>query len=161
MMSNRRILALWFKRLSVERVIRRDRIDYELPIVIINKTGNNDIVFNLNNVAESYGLFIGQPMRDTILRCPNIVIRFVDWDEDQRFLGLLARWMEKYSPWIRQELPDGILIDITGCAHLFGGERNLIEKLKLDLLKFSLTAQIGIADTVGAAWALSRYMETI
>ena len=159
MMSNRRILALWFKRLSVERVIRRDRIDYELPIVIINKTGNNDIVFNLNNVAESYGLFIGQPMRDTILRCPNIVIRFVDWDEDQRFLGLLARWMEKYSPWIRQELPDGILIDITGCAHLFGGERNLIEKLKLDLLKFSLTAQIGIADTVGAAWALSRYME--
>ena len=158
-MPNRRILSLWFKRLSVERVIRRYRIDYELPIVIIDKKGNKEIVFNLNKAAESYGLFIGQPMRDTILRCPNIVIRLVDLDEDQRFLGLLARWMEKYSPWIKRELPDGILIDITGCAHLFGGERNLVEKLKLDLFKFSLTAQIGIADTVGAAWALSRYME--
>ena len=98
-------------------------------------------------------------MHDTILKCPDVIIRFADLDEDQRFLNLLARWLEKYSPWIRQELPDGILIDITGCSHLFGGEEEIIKKQKEDFSSFSLTVQIGIADTVGAAWALSRYLE--
>lgn len=159
MLSNRRILSLWFKRLSVERVIRNEGIDLDLPVVVIIKKGNKDIVYSLNKAAELLGLFIGQPMHDTILKCPDVIIRFADLDEDQRFLSLLARWLEKYSPWIRQELPDGILIDITGCAHLFGGEEEIIKKQKEDFSSFSLTVRIGIADTVGASWALSRYLE--
>tara|TARA_B100001175_G_C19496854_1_gene635820 strand:- start:4 stop:1650 length:1647 start_codon:yes stop_codon:yes gene_type:complete len=158
-LSNRRILSLWFKRLSVERVVRNEGIDLGLPVVIIIKKGNKDIVYCLNKTAELLGLFVGQLMHDTILKCPDVIIRFADLDEDQRFLNLLARWLEKYSPWIRQELPDGILIDITGCSHLFGGEEEIIKKQKEDFSSFSLTVQIGIADTVGAAWALSRYLE--
>ena len=129
MLSNRRILSLWFKRLSVERVVRNEGIDLGLPVVIIIKKGNKDIVYCLNKTAELLGLFIGQLMHDTILKCPDVIIRFADLDEDQRFLNLLARWLEKYSPWIRQELPDGILIDITGCAHLFGGEETEMGKI--------------------------------
>ena len=52
MLSNRRILSLWFKRLSVERVIRNEGIDLDLPVVVIIKKGNKDIVYSLNKAAE-------------------------------------------------------------------------------------------------------------
>jgi len=158
-LSSRRILSLWFKRLSVERVVRQEKISFETPVVIILNEGNQGTVCNLNVAAELQGLFIGQSIRDTILRCPNVIVRFFDLEEDYRFLDLLSRWSGKYSPWIKKELPDGILIDITGCAHLFGGEQGLIEAFKIDCANFSLTAHIGLADTVGAAWALSRFLE--
>ena len=122
-MSSRRVLSLWFKRLSVERVVRQEKISFETPVVIILNEGNQGTVCNLNVAAELQGLFIGQSIRDTILRCPNVIVRFFDLEEDYRFLDLLSRWAGKYSPWIKKELPDGILIDITGCAHLFGGEK--------------------------------------
>ena len=121
--------------------------------------GNQGTVCNLNIAAELQGLFIGQSIGDTILRCPNVVVRFFDLEEDYRFLDLLSRWAGKYSPWIKKELPDGVLIDITGCAHLFGGEQGLIEAFKIDCDNFALTVHIGLADTVGAAWALSRFLE--
>ena len=73
------------------------------------------------------------------------------------FLTNLRRWAGKYSPWVAQEPPASLVLDISGCAHLFGGEETMAEHIAQDLEALRLTARLGIADTVGAAWALARF----
>jgi protein ImuB len=56
--------------------------------------------------------------------------------------------------------PDGLMIDLTGCAHLFGGEEALFAQVEADCTDLGLTVRAGIADTAGAAWALARFSGT-
>ncbi len=55
------------------------------------------------------------------------------------------------------DVPDGILLDITGCAHLFGGEAALCRDLVERLAWQGLQTSAAVADTVGCAWAIARY----
>jgi len=48
-------------------------------------------------------------------------------------------------------------VDITGCAHLFGGERAMADHARARLSDMNMTSRMGIADTKGAAWALARF----
>jgi len=70
-------------------------------------------------------------------------------------LNALALWCQKFSPLTAPQPPDGILIDITGCAHLFGGEAALREKLSAQLPG----TKCAIANTALAAWGLTRFGE--
>ncbi len=68
-------------------------------------------------------------------------------------LSQLALWCQQYSPLTAIDPPDGIVIDITGCAHLFGGEAGLLRHIRHRLPD----AQVAIAGTAAAAWGLARY----
>jgi protein ImuB len=68
-------------------------------------------------------------------------------------LTAAALWAQKFSPLTAPDAPDGILLDITGCAHLFGGEAGL----QAALLKRWPGARCAIAGSAAAAWALARY----
>ncbi len=70
---------------------------------------------------------------------------------------MIRRWAGKFSPWVSEEPPAGLVIDLTGCAHLFGGEEALLEQVEQDCADLGLSVHAGIADTVGAAWALARF----
>jgi protein ImuB len=70
-------------------------------------------------------------------------------------LEALALWCQKFSPLTAAVPPDGVVIDITGCAHLFGGESGLREKLLAQLPG----ARCAIANTALAAWGLARFGE--
>ena len=52
---------------------------------------------------------------------------------------------------------DGIALDITGCAHLQGGEAALRREAVERLEGQGIAARAAIADTSGAAWALARF----
>ena len=70
-------------------------------------------------------------------------------------LPALALWCQRYSPLTALAPPDGVFIDISGCAHLFGGEL----LLRAHILARLPGARIGIADTAQAAWGLARFGE--
>ncbi len=102
---------------------------------------------------------------------------------DRRLLETLANWCDRYTPWvaldplgaaIAEENAEacsaggfggdaGLLLDVTGCAHLFGtdeaGERALLADLVERLSRHDFTCRAALADTAGAAWALARYAE--
>src|SRR5688572_17661420 len=69
----------------------------------------------------------------------------------------VVEWCERYSPLVAHDGPDGIALDITGCAHLFGGEAALLDDVQARLRKMQIGARGAIASTVGAAWALARF----
>ena len=157
MASHRRILCLWFPRLAVERLIRRVGSAGEEPVAVLRDTGNMQVIYSLNVVAETQGLRQGQPMRDAMAMCPNLVTRLVNLQNESRFLLRLRRWAGKYSPWVSEEGVAGLTLDVTGCSHLFGGEAAMIGQIEADCADLGLTVCAGLADTIGAAWGLARF----
>lgn len=80
-----------------------------------------------------------------------------DETADTQALLALARWCDRYTPLVAIDGKDGVLLDITGCGHLYNGDQHLIGDLTKRLADAGLEAQVAVADTVGAAWALARY----
>ncbi|MGE3247663.1 MAG: DNA polymerase Y family protein [Beijerinckiaceae bacterium] len=77
----------------------------------------------------------------------------------QQSLSHLALWHQRYTPLAAADAPDGIMLDVAGAAHLFGGEKNLMPRIEADLQSRGLAARTGLADTPEAAWALARFGE--
>jgi protein ImuB len=58
---------------------------------------------------------------------------------------------------VAEDGPDALLLDVSGCAHLFGGEEALLETISHAFDRLGLSAHIALAETRGAAWAMARY----
>ncbi|SPJ26790.1 DUF6504 family protein [Falsiruegeria mediterranea] len=156
-MSNRRILSLWFPRLGAERLVRAARGLHEGPLAVVEEQSNMQVITALNLAAQQAGLRVGQPVRDAHAMCGGLITRIRNVPAEAAFLTALRRWAGKFSPWVAEEAPDALVVDLSGCAHLFGGEAALLDVLQTDCADMGLSVQMGIADTLGAAWALARF----
>lgn len=156
-MAQRRILSLWFPRLWAERQVRQRRGLPEMPFAVVSDQQNTEALYSLNALAEAEGLRPGQPLRDARAMCPALVTSFRNPIAEAQFLTALRRWAGRFSPWVAEEPPDGLMIDLSGAAHLYGGEEGVLDVVAGDCADLGLTVQAGIADTPGAAWALARY----
>ncbi|GAM98889.1 DNA polymerase-like protein PA0670 [alpha proteobacterium U9-1i] len=78
-------------------------------------------------------------------------------DEDARTLDNIAAWCERFTPIVVVDAPEGLFLDVTGCAHLFGGEEKLRDQIVTRLHAQGFAARAEIAPTTGAAWAFARY----
>ena len=125
------------------------------PFAMVGDIKNAQVLVSLSEEAEAAGLVRGQPLRDARAMCPELQTKLQNKELDRAFLSALRRWAGKFSPWVSEEAPDGLVIDLTGCAHLFGGEASLMEVVESDCADLGLSVRMGIADTVGAAWALA------
>jgi protein ImuB len=89
---------------------------------------------------------------------PDLHIEPADPPADAAALARLALWaLRRYSPVVAIDLPDGLLIDATGVAHLFGGETALLGELRARLTAAHLGSRVALAGTIGAAHALARF----
>ena len=107
-------------------------------------------------LAAAAGLAPDQTLAEARAICPDLLVLDADPEADRDALASLAAWAERYTPLAAPDPPDGILLDITGCDHLFGGETHLAADLAARLERFALPHRIAIAGTPGAAWALAR-----
>ena len=156
-MSNRRILSLWFPRMGAERLLRRARGHLEAPLAVVADDHNMQVLSSVSATAAGAGLKPGMALRDASAIAPDLITRPRDEPAEAMFLAGLRRWAGKFSPWVAEAPPDGLVIDLTGCAHLFGGEAALMTQAATDCADLGLSVQAGIADTLGAAWALARF----
>jgi len=99
------------------------------------------------------------PLADALSFFPGLVTTAAEPAEDTVALRQLAEWCGRYSPWTAPDGTDGVRIEITGSAHLWGGERVLTIDLKTRLDRQGIAVRIVIADTLGAAWAAARFAE--
>lgn len=162
-LKGRRILSVWLPDWPVYRLARAQRLDVTLPLVLRAARQGGERIVALNEVARSLGASRGQLLADAQAVAPKLVVFGEDLEADRIALKRLADWCERYTPWTATDpvpvydAPDGLLLDITGCAHLFGGEARLAEMLKARLAGFGFPARLAIAPYPGTAWALARY----
>lgn len=155
--ARRRILSLWFPRMGADRLLRQMRGDPAMPFAVVATQGAAQMLHSLSAGASAAGLVRGQPLRDALAMCPDLVTRLRNPQAEAGFLTSLRRWAGKYSPWVGIAGEEGLCLDITGCAHLFGGEEGLLASVDADCAGLGLTVRAGVADTLGAAWALARF----
>lgn len=129
----------------------------EGPFALIHRSGNTDNVHCLNRAAEAHGLHRGMAAADANAICPGLVVRPADLAQDAAALANLGRWIGRYAPLVARDGPDGLVADITGVPHLFGGEPALRADLHARLARCGLTLSSAIAETRGAARALACY----
>jgi protein ImuB len=154
-MPVRRILSVWFPRLGAERLMRRRGLA-GLFAVVAERAGRQ-VLSSLSPEAEAAGLWPGQPLREAQALCPDLATAPQHPAAEAAFERALARWADRFSPLVACDGAGGLLLDIGGCAHLFGGEAALAESLIVEAAALGLTARCAIADTPGAAWALARF----
>lgn len=111
----------------------------------------------VNGAAAQNGVRIGQALTDAKAVCPALLTFPAEPEADRAALLDLARWCDRYSPLVAPVFPDGIAIDITGCAHLFGGEEGLVRDIVTRLRHIGFSARPGLADTLGAAVAVASW----
>ncbi len=156
-MAGRRILSLWFPRLAAERVQRHRADTVPVPLAVVGDRNGAQVLVSVSVEAEGAGLSLGQPLRDATAICPALLTVPADPLTEARFLLTLRRWAGRFSPWVAEEPPAGLMIDLTGAAHLHGGEEGVLAQVAEDCENLGLTVRAAIADTPGAAWGLARY----
>lgn len=154
----RRFLSVWLRHWPTDRH-RRTR-PTEAPLALTMPGNGGPRLFALDVRAAALGLYRDQTLADARARVPELQVEPADPADDAAALGRLADWCRRYTPWTASDGEDGLILEITGCAHLFGGEAALLADLKRRLAKGGTDARVAIADTPGAAWAWARFAET-
>lgn len=163
--EGQRILALWFPHLSAERILRQ-RLGRSWrsgpakgrpPLVFSHRENNTQRVAALDEQAEALRLKRGMGIADARAMHPLLEVLEADPEADRRLLESLADWCDRYTPLVALDGVDGLFLDITGCAHLFGGERAMLDDLLSRLFHQGFGARAGLASTPGAAWAGARF----
>lgn len=155
----RRIVSLWFQRLASDRILRAQPT--ETPFAVTHHEKNSERLYCLNSSAQQRGLAQGMGLSDARVLCPELHTQAADLLADQRFLQMLLRWSHRYCPWVGGYGQDGLMLDVTGATHLFGGEVAMLLDIHKRLTDFGLTVRSGLAMTRGAAWAISHYSKGI
>ncbi len=107
--------------------------------------------------AARIGLKPGMPLADARAMVPHLAIHDADSLAEADALLALVDWCRLFTPLAALDAPDGAMLDVTGVAHLFGGEAALLDRIVDRLAAQGFAARAAIAGTPGAAWALARY----
>lgn len=158
---HKRILYIWLPNLPLDRRRRLGDPRVRDVFAITKDIKNASRLTHISDAARQAGLQIGQSVSDARAICPELTTEKSNPAREEMLLRALRRWSDYLSPSIALDKPDGLILDITGCAHLFGGEAKMAEYARARFADLQMTVQIGLADTKGAAWALARYCGSV
>jgi len=160
----RRILYLYLPRWQIDRLRLSRRKNSaapaeEAPFATVADVAGRRLLAAVNPAGMTAGLAPGMPLADALSFMPNLATALAAPADDAAALRQLAEWCGRYSPWTAPDEADGVRIEITGSAHLWGGEAALAADLTTRLQRRGVAVRIAIADTLGAAWATARFGE--
>ncbi|WP_332686226.1 Y-family DNA polymerase [Bosea sp. (in: a-proteobacteria)] len=158
----RRYLALWFPFLATDRLHRLQALSAgagpgERPLVLVEKEHGALRLADCDRRAVALGLTRGLTLADARARIPDLAIAEADPAADARFIERLAGLCDRFTPLVALDPPHGLVLDISGCAHLFGGEAALRQEIGIRLRRLGLQLRASIAGTPEAARALARF----
>lgn len=155
-------MAIWCADLALDRWrlaegCARGQGNDAAPLALIAETAHGPRIAAVNAAGAEQGVRAGAMLADARTLCPGLAVRPADPAGDLAFLESLALWAQRWGPWSALDPPDGLIVDTTGAAHLFGGEAALLADARVQLRRRGLLARAAIAPTAGAAWALAHY----
>lgn len=121
--------------------------------------GARRLLAGVDAAARRLGLRPGMSAAHAGALVPGLHLVPADPEADAAALARLGLWCQRYAPIVALDPPDGLVIDITGAAHLHGGEAPLLADLSARLERTGITARLALAHTPGCAWGLARFGE--
>lgn len=152
----RRYCAVFLPLLSADRWLH-DHPGERGPRAFVDHDRNAMRLIAVDELAEAMGLAPGMTLADARARVPELHSVPHDAAGDARWLDDIAEDCERFTPSVALDPPDGLILDITGCAHLWDGEAGLVSALASRLIHIGLTLRIALGETPDKARALARY----
>ncbi|MEM8824234.1 MAG: DNA polymerase Y family protein [Pseudomonadota bacterium] len=171
-MTGRRIVSIWLPRFAIARWQRAmaampvssvpwDEPEPELapdaPVLLAAEGPHGPVIHAVSEAAAALGAARGDRVVDAQALSPDLIVRPADLAGDADALTRLAHWSRRWCPWSATDGADGLVLDTTGSAHLWGGEAAMLADMQAKLAGLGQEARIALAPTHGAAWALARY----
>lgn len=153
----RRFVSIWFRHLMTDwMTLRRPEIR-ELPFVLAIPVRGRVIITSANALAEAQGITMGMAMADARAIVPSLEMMDDMPGQAAKLLKALGEWCIRYTPLIAVDMPDGLILDVSGCTHLWGGERAYLGTIIKVLRNKGYDVRGAMADTIGSAWAVARF----
>ena len=158
----RRVVSLWPVDWALTVWTRRHGKPPDAPaFALIAKSAHGLVLASVDPAARALGLRPGQRHADANAIEPGLVTAPAHPEGDREALLRLAEWCRRWTPdvaldWCGEGL-SGLMLEVSGSAHLFGGEARLLDDMRYRLGRSGIAVRLGLADTPGAAWALARF----
>lgn len=111
----------------------------------------------LDPKAAAGGLGVGMPLAEARALLPGLTSAPADPAADAEGLAALADWCGRFSPWVAVDGADGLILEVSGLAHLFGGEAALLREIGWHFERLGLHRRLALAGNPAAAWAWARH----
>jgi len=154
---SKRFVSLWFRHLTSDWLTLRRPELKEVPFVLVTSVRSRVVITAANALAETQGVTVGMAAADAKAIVPGLEVIDEIPGQDAKLLNALGEWCIRYSPLIAVDLPAGLIMDVSGCAHLWGGERGYLKEIITRLRGKGYDVRGAMADTIGTAWAVARY----
>ncbi|WP_340425927.1 Y-family DNA polymerase [Yoonia sp. GPGPB17] len=129
----------------------------DVPIALVSEGHHGPVIHAANRAARLQGINLDARVSDMRAICPELQIEYADLAGDRTALDRLVLWARRWCPWTVRDGADGLILDTTGSDHLLGGEAAMLVEMETQLSRLGLSAQLAVAPTWGAAWALARF----
>jgi protein ImuB len=130
-----------------------------VPLILAGRDNRRRVVVALDANAERLGLRAGMTVAKAQALAPGLVIMDADPHADAEGLEKLALWaLQRISPIVMADAPDGLVIDTTGADHLHGGEAVMLDTLVARFAAAGVEAHAAVADSWGSAHAAARFL---
>ncbi len=153
----KRFVSIWFRWLKTDWHSRRQQSLAGEPLALYEMDHGRMVVTAVNKIAATNGLYAGMVLADAKAIVPGLQTEEDRPDFFEALLKKFAQWLVRYSPVVATQVPDSIIINASGCAHLWGGEEKYLADIVQRMQQMQYTVQAGMAGTIGAAWAMSHY----
>ncbi|MFD2887508.1 Y-family DNA polymerase [Chitinophaga cymbidii] len=153
----RRFVTIWFRHLITDWMIIRQPALKEQPFVVAAPEHGRMVITAASAAAQEEGISTGMVVADAKAAVAGLQV----FDEKPgmagRLLKALGKWCIRYTPVVAIDQPDGLILDASGCAHLWGGEEPYLKEIVTRLRAYGYDVRAAMADTIGTAWAVTRY----
>jgi protein ImuB len=155
-----RYVSIAFPYLLTEYVARKQPEFRGKPFVLASRQRGRMVIDAVSNGAAKKGIFTGMVLADCKAIFPELEMLETEPGRVDKLLEALAEWCILYTPFAAVDLPDGLVLDSSGCAHLWGGEAGYLKHIETKLGSYGYTVKVAIADTISTAWAVARFGNT-
>jgi len=152
----KRFVSLWFRHLLTDRLAIRHPELKGRAFVLAEPRRGRKVITAASAAAEKQRIVPGMTVADAKVTTPGLLVYDGVPGREERLLKGLAEWCLRFTPLVMVDLPDGLLLDATGCTHLRGGERAWLKDLVERLAAMGYDVRPGMADTIGCAWGMAR-----
>lgn len=152
-----RFVAIWFPHLTTNWLALRQPALRDVPFVAAAPVHGRMMITEAASAAEKQGIVTGMPVADAKAILPGLEVLHDRPGRSARLLKALGEWCVRYTPIVAPDPPDGLILDSSGCSHLWGGESAYLKEVINRLAAGGYEARAAMADTIGAAWAIARF----
>ncbi|MBD1424015.1 Y-family DNA polymerase [Sphingobacterium arenae] len=153
----KRFASIWFPYLTTDRHTIRQPELRNMPFVLAAPIHGRMVITEANAAAEVQGVSRGMVVADAKACLPDLGVADASAGLAERLLKVLGLWCIRYTPVVAEDPPDGLILDISGCPHLWQSEELYLKEIVNKLQKRGFHARMAIAGTIGTAWAMARF----